>query len=310
MSNINDLSIFGDYSQKENRVTAGLLHILNTGKEPLIRFIGENIGIILPSSEIEITSQEKGDNSIPDGVLKCGFIFNIFIESKISKNAINPQQYENHKKMIKNDSDFLLYITPDINKPKNLEDECLWANWIQIIEWLKEYIKNEQILEEELLFFLIYQFEILLINYKLLPAEWNFNSNPRVLIVAGGRYGEDTAKKYKKYFCQNKRYFQPSGYIAFYHSYRIKYCFKIQKKPLDDQNLLNDSDLSSYLESKGLNKEDWVNKSKLFYLDEKVNFEEIENDKIDRNGNRCAYTQSHTYSTIEKLIDAKKTSDL
>ena len=88
-------------------------------------------------------------------------------------------------------------------KPKKLGEECLWANWNQIIAWLKDYIKIEDIFEEELLNFLISQFEILLINYKLLPAEWDFDSNPKVLIVAGGRHGEKTAVNYKKYFCQN-----------------------------------------------------------------------------------------------------------
>ena len=81
--NIDSISIFGEYTQKENRLTAALLHILNVGNEPLIRHIVEKLNRELPSNEILITTQQKEDFSIPDGTLECSFKFKIFIESKI-----------------------------------------------------------------------------------------------------------------------------------------------------------------------------------------------------------------------------------
>ena len=68
--NIEDLSVFREYKQVENRVTAALLQIFKVGGEPLMRDVLSEIGIKLPSSEIEIFSQHKEPESIPDGYLE------------------------------------------------------------------------------------------------------------------------------------------------------------------------------------------------------------------------------------------------
>jgi hypothetical protein len=56
---IESISIFGEYSQPENRVTAALLQILKAGGEELIRHISHTFGFSLPSSDISITAQHK-----------------------------------------------------------------------------------------------------------------------------------------------------------------------------------------------------------------------------------------------------------
>ena len=51
---IEDISIFGEYKQAENRVTTAFLQICKVGGENFIRFLTNQLNIQLPSSEIEI----------------------------------------------------------------------------------------------------------------------------------------------------------------------------------------------------------------------------------------------------------------
>ncbi len=200
MPEINDLSIFGDYQGLENKATTALLHIFEAGKEGLIRYIMvDNFKKELPENKITIISQDKQKESLPDGSLKCSFKFQIFIESKITTlSKTDEDQLRRHMKLLKEDSDFLLYITTDVKRPELLEDVVLWANWTQINKWLEEYSKKDPLLE-----FLCQNFDKLLRNKKLITEEWNAEKNERVLIVAGCSFGEDVALKCNKYFCQN-----------------------------------------------------------------------------------------------------------
>ncbi len=200
MTNIEDLSIFGDYKQLENRVTNALLHILNVGGEELIRFlVNEKLNKIFPSSKIEISAQEKEISSIPDGSLKCSFKFEIFIESKIIENLDDPQ-LKNHLKLIEGkEENILLYITKHEEKPKLLSEDVSWSNWNQILEWINEYIEKEGTKEGELLNYLFDNFEKLLRNSNITTEKWNASSNERVVIFAGGVWGEEVARNLEKY---------------------------------------------------------------------------------------------------------------
>ncbi len=64
---IEDISIFGEYKQAENRVTAAFLQICKVGGEGFIRFLTNELTIQRPSGEIEIQSQVKG--TVPYGLL-------------------------------------------------------------------------------------------------------------------------------------------------------------------------------------------------------------------------------------------------
>ncbi len=67
---IEDISIFGEYEQAENRVTAAFLQICKIGGEDFIRYLTNQLNIQLPCSEIEIHTQVKGKETIPDGLLE------------------------------------------------------------------------------------------------------------------------------------------------------------------------------------------------------------------------------------------------
>lgn len=92
--NISEYSVFGEYKQPENRVTAALLHILKIGGKDLIDNILREKSANLPTDEILVETQvhEKDSNSIPDGKLSCEFKFQLFVESKIKCNQIRKNQ--------------------------------------------------------------------------------------------------------------------------------------------------------------------------------------------------------------------------
>ncbi|KKN42885.1 hypothetical protein LCGC14_0708820 [marine sediment metagenome] len=317
---INDLSIFGDYKQLENRVTTALLHILNVGGEELIRFIMNRLNRDLPSSKISISAQDKQGRSVPDGTLECSFKFKIFIESKIQLNAINSVQMERHKELVEGiKENILLYITPDIKKPDILENLIVWANWGGILKWISEYIENNDINEGDLLFYLHDNFETLLVNNILITLEWNSEKNDRVVVFAGGIYGEPVAIKYKMYFCPKTRNIKPSGYVSFYRNWRIEYCFKINDPP-ETAKLLEIPQILEYFKEKGIldkakqkpEEFSWIYEPvKLFRLGERVEINKIENDKKNEYGIPIPFLYGNQrYTTIEKLRGATKTSHL
>lgn len=157
---IEDISIFGEYKQAENRVTAAFLQICKIGGEDFIRFMTSQLNIQLPSSEIEIQSQVKGTESVPDGLLESNFSFRLFVESKIAQNSINEKQLTGHKSQIKSNTDFLIYITPDESKPTIL-GQVNWTNWITVINIFNDYLQSSQSENKQLLEFLIEHFNTL-----------------------------------------------------------------------------------------------------------------------------------------------------
>ncbi len=313
MPEINDLSIFGDYDGLENKVTTALLHIFEAGNELLIKYIiVDKLKQELPENKITIISQDKQEESHPDGSLKCSFKFQIFIESKVKpfgKAERDEDQLRRHMKLLKEDGDILLYITTDVRRPELLENIVLWANWTQINEWLEEYSKKDRLLE-----FLCENFDKLLRNRKLITEEWNAEKNERVLIVAGCTFGEEVALECNKYFCQNKRSFRPSGFIAFYCNKQIKYCYEINQTPKDDQYLLDYDDLVKYFQDRLMidhekkilhEKYNWIKEfCKVIKLGPRLKFERIEHRK------NAAFTQNQRYTKKKMLINAQTTDEL
>ena len=203
--NIQELSVFGEYKQPENRVTAGFLQILKIGGEPFIRNYLNRVGISLPSNDIKIETQVKGKESIPDGTLSSNFSFNLYVESKVKRNSINILQLERHKEILSHPNDYLLYITPDKEKPDILEN-INWSNWNYTQEIFNNFLQSNHEEANQILEYLIQNFSILLDNMNLLGDKWDLN-NQNVIILAGS-WAESIALKYNYYICQNKRTFK------------------------------------------------------------------------------------------------------
>ncbi len=303
---IEDISIFGEYKQAENRVTAAFLQVCKVGGEDLIRFVTNQLNIQLPSSEIEIHSQVKGTGSEPDGLLESNFSFKLYVESKIKPNTVNATQLANHQNQIINPNDFLLYLTPDEIKPPPL-GQTHWANWKQIITTFNDYLQTSQSDNKQLLEFLVEHFNTLLDNLNLLGYTWDLN-NDNVIVVAGS-WAEGIALNFNYYICQNKRTFKPSRYLAFYNSNQIRHVFEIIQQPTDDINLSNHPEFNNYIQQAEPNYNGELRK--VFKLKLAQTIEPVINDTIDKNGNPCSYTYGQPrYTTLQILQASTRTSQL
>lgn len=302
---IEDISIFGEYSQAENRVTAGLLQILKVGGEPLIRHISTALGFQLPSSEISISTQIREKGSVPDGLLSSSFAFSLYVESKVERNSLKETQLQQHCRLLDKPETFLVYLTPDDKRPSELPQTVYWANWRKISDCLDQYIQNPKVDNLQLLVFLIGHFQTLLSNMELTGERWNLD-NDQVLIVAGS-WAEDIALKYQLYICQNRRKFQPSRYIAFFNNNRIEYVFEILAPPQDDCDVTKVPEFRDFADH--LNPQDGPRRVFRLRLLDQVG--PIINDSVDRNGNPCPFTYGQPrYTTLPQLRAAKLTTDL
>lgn len=306
MSKIESHSIFGNYNQTENRVTAALLHILKIGGT---EFIGNLFSLIdeieFPRSEINIVTQEKEFHNVYDGLLECSFSFRVLVESKIELEKIKKKQLDGLIKNAIYPTDYILYITPDNSKPtilNNCGHIIYWVNWKKIIEILKDINTFQEPLN-----FLIIEFEKYLDFLKLLDV---VSPDQRVQIVAGS-YGEPTALKYGFYACQNHRPFKESKYLAFYNNQGIHTLFEIIEGPFNNCDLskLDDENIKAYLNTYEPN---FRNDKRQLYRLNLVNKDlSIKHNGKNKNGKRSAYTMGpFRYTTIEKLLKAKTTTEL
>lgn len=308
MKKIDDISIFGEYKQPENRVTAAFLQICKIGGEDIIRSITNKLNIQLPSSDVDIFSQVKGVDTVPDGLLESNFSFKIYVETKIVKNSVNRKQLEGHLKVSKGENNYLLYLTPDEEMPGALiGGSVYWANWKNISDIINSYVQNLQSENKQLLEYLCQHFNTLLDNLNLRGYDWDLD-NDNVIILAGG-FAESFALNYSYYICQNKRNFKPARYLTFFNNNQIKYIFEIVERPKDDVDLRNVPELKSYVDSLEEERRDELCRIiKLKYIKEIF---PIQNDTKDKNGHQCPYTYGQPrYTTIQLLEQAKMTSQL
>ncbi len=304
MSKIESHSIFGNYSQTENRVTAALLQILKIGGTEFIgKVISEIDDIEFPSSEINIITQEKESKNVYDGLLECNFKFRVLVESKIKSEKINIKQLEGLIKNAVNPNDYILYITTDNQKPDVLKDieKIYWTNWKRINIILQELNPKTEPIN-----FLISEFEKYLDFLNLLEV---VNDEERVQIVAGS-FGEPIALKYNFYACQNHRTFRNSKFLAFYNNRKINSLFEIIEGPIDNYILSKNEELLDYLQKY---EPEYSEKDKRQFYKLKLvsNSLNIAHNGKNKKGKKTAFTMGvFRYTTIDKLEKAKNTDEL
>lgn len=296
MKSIGNKSIFGEYSMDENRVTAALLHIIRLCGIELVKELFDELG---DEFEFGINTQVFKDDSHPDGEIQSNC--HIYIESKIrafgSEHDI--AQLKNHAKLIENGSAVLLYITADLTRPQALDDYSgiYWTNWSIIVERLKNY---EVSFNKELVSFLADQFEILVNNLVDMP-ESDEEAEKRV-IVLGGRHAERVALKYGFYACQPNRSFRKAGYMAFCYNKHIGWYFPILEGPKQVESLEGEEWVSCVDDSYSLYNID-KQAHTIFKLGPGVRISV-------RHSEPNAFARKQRYTTIDKLITAKDTSEL
>lgn len=302
-NNISTHSVFGDYVGPENQVTTALLHVIHQGGEPLLRLLLDAASELLPDNEIMIETQvscnKNGQKSVFDGVISSRFCFTYVIESKVKKGTLSNQQVDKYHDCLDGKGARLLAITPDEKIPKTLHSGDLWLSWDKVVETLNQY--NEEN-EDEVLRYLIDQFVLLLYNLNIYDKEWK----ERVIIV-GGSFGENVALDFHFYACQAGRYFMRAKYMAFAFKNRIQHLFEIIGDPKDNVDIMKHVPADYFTKYEPNYVQD---KRKLFMLKEVTLPHVIQNNNIDKNGRRCAFTQRQKYTTIEKIMNATVTSQL
>lgn len=319
---ISNQAIFGEYKNPEDKVTAALLHILHYGGHKIVCSVFDDID--LPSNDINVYPQVTEDESRPDGFVSCDCKYKIYIESKITRNALNTGQGKkqlnaNKKLSSPNDAQWVIYITPDEIIPKELDgvSEIIWINWQTVVERLKGYETTDTLVKFLIDQFCVYVDHLVFQNrgtvYEngiLISGNDASDADQRVIIV-GGHWGEEIAVNYHFYACQAERYFLSAKYIAFYHQNRIKNLFEIIGTPEESVALStkNDPDVQKYI--KEMNPNDINENRKLFRLKHIKTFDPVINNNImDKNGKKCAFTYNQRYTTYDKITKAKTTSDL
>ena len=351
---IDQHSLFGDYDQAENRVTNALLKILNLAGPELIDMLIDRFGGEAKSPYPDILTQvpihtDDGQEKQADGLIISNYSYKILIEAKIRLFSVNKEhnlnQLEVYRQTVSlNNNEYLFYITPEEEMPKELGNDVFWLNWRAISDLLNEYINDKA---ESIIAFLVKEFDKLIeklvvvksgrkrverekidlekVAKDKLPKEWRHSpsaaktvdtkDDDENVIIVGGRWGERVAVEYGFYACQPERFFAPSKYMTFYYDNRIKYLFKITKieeriEDLTDEYWKINPDYFNKLDTKyktEKNKERKLLYLKLIHI---FDGEGIKNDSKDKNGKRCAFTQKQRYTTYKKIMNAKTTSAL
>jgi hypothetical protein len=309
--NISEQSVFGIYDQAENQVTTALLKIFEADEnETILNAMLQDIdGTELPEKSLKIETQPENSEgkSRPDGKLSCRYAFDIYIESKLGNLGTDKKtknQLNEHCELLEEGRNVkLLYITKDNARPEILPKGVLWTNWKHLYEIINSVYDEEDI--DPVLDYLINQFYLLLRTNKLYDDSQN-----RVIIV-GGSWGEPVAKEYGFYACQPNRSFKDAKYLAFYNRRKIKYLFEIKgerKSNVDLRTLPEDLVSKRFFSEKDPN---YSGMRCYFKLELVKEFSPaIESDSIDRNGRRVAFVRNRVYTTYDKIMNAKKTSDL
>ena len=292
-------SIFGEYKNEEDRVTAALLQIFRIGGPELMSYVFEDLNISL-DAHINTQVKKQGAKSRPDGELEANY--HLYIESKIKPWGVNKEhnvdQLNEHLKLLGPSGTAIIYITVDKEKPVEIPDreDVYWMTWTEITRKLKNYSPS---FNKDAIGFLVEQFKLLVDNAVFSKVDDTRDDN-RVLIV-GGRFAEGTALKYSFYSCQAKRKFRTSKYIAFYFNKRISHVFEIEVSPVQVKSL---EEVKTMISGDYVFTDEDKKPHTFVKLGKEISISPIIHEYPN------PFVQRQRYTTIEKLRTAKNTDDL
>ena len=301
MAKIQDKSIFGEYKQPENRVTAAFLHVLRIGGDRLIYYLFKDKIVNFPDSSIDIQTQIKEDSGVNDGTISCGFSFNIKIESKLT-DEINLEQLNKYLEDLAPNSN-LVYLVKSDKCSQELK-KVPYFTWTELDSMLDTYLNDFEIGDVEE--YLIDQFRMMLENLGLVDKY-----KDRVIVVAG-TFGAKIAAEYHFYACQNHRYFKNAKYIAFYSNKEISSMYEIEDNyPKNDVYLRDENTSEQFFKEYGK----WyreTDKVEVFKLKGKnlISGKVIRHNMKNSNNRVGAYTQKHRYVSFKSIMNAKTTAEL
>lgn len=313
------MSIFSTYSTGENRVTASLLAVL--GSLSLGR-IERLLAAMLEQSEFELVrfqnQPSKGGTGVPDAIIHASI--RMLVETKTERNGLNEPQLRRHLKRLDNakeQSQFLLVLTPDDERPKigdEIKDQRMaWTSLALLDQAIDEMLADPHEVVSEREAFLLRELQ------NFFEAE-NLLASPNDVVIVAARQAWPEYEELHAYVCQPNRPFQQVGRLGFYSKNRVY--------PLVPKILLVQDDVEmvvgKYDGELGKLVEQIVTKSarlrderyKVFLLsapdspDTLKLSAPIPNDIKSQAGRRTAFTMGQRYVASSQLLLAKTTSDL
>jgi len=312
-------NLFSTYSTGENRVTASFLAVLRSLALDRIQRI---IGALLEQSEFELVAFQnqpsKGGGGVPDAIIQSSC--RLLVETKIKRNSIQPKQLERHLERLDGATEatrLLLVLTPDDAKPRafdSFQDERLvWASFAALDQAIDELLSDKTEVVSEREAFLLRELQNMLVAERLIGS-----ANDVVVVPARNAWPE--YERYHAYVCHPDRPFQPVSRIAFYSFGKI---YPLVPKILQTHEHVEFlpgthkgemAVLVDALLKETPRKEGWA--YKVFFLSPPDSPDtlkldaSIRNDLTSKSGRTTAFTQNQRYVSLERLKQAKTTSDL
>ena len=173
---------------------------------------------------------------------------------------------------------------------------------------MDSYLETPEADGEELLEFLIRQFDTFASNIGVLGVDWTQDTDG-VLIIAAGTTGQSILG-FRLYICQNKRSFRPSSWLALYRQRQIEHVLPILEPPQQDVLLADQPEFEAIIAT-GEHPNSDVEPRQVFRLGEPEVIGPIRDDTVDKNGRPCPFTYGQPrYTSVDRLRSAKVTSEL
>ena len=206
-------SLFSVYNQRENRVTATFLAVLERLSLPNMDRI---LQALLEDREFRLVTfvnQPKGRSSRPDAKIHTSPA--VWVETKTVHNSVSYGQIKNHLRSL-GSGEKLLLLTPDESRPSSLDSRVAWSNFHQLVNAVQVILDDEFESPSEKESFLLRELIRMVKDTGLVtPTE------SRVLVRAATE-AWPAYEEFCAYHHLGDPSFRPSGYFAFYLGNEVK----------------------------------------------------------------------------------------
>jgi hypothetical protein len=315
-------SLFSQYSQGENRVTASILAVLKSLAIPRTERLLQSLVGDTSSEFFRFSNQPSGNaGSVPDARISANF--RIDIETKVRTDSVKEAQIRNHLsglKKAKESTRLLILLTPDRTEPKVMGDflgkPVMWRSFSELDSAIDELLEDSTEVVSEREAFLLRELQQMFHAEKLLKPANN-------VLVVPARNAWPEYLEYHAYICQPNRTFQDVDYLAFYADGEIKP--KVAKILEVEEEVVIAPDRVPRTEFRQLVEKLVANKAretgatnKILLLSSPDEESTVDLDRAVPNnlttnnvsGRTVAFTQNQRYVSMENLKEAKNTKDL
>ncbi len=216
-------SIFSRYSQGENRVTATVLAVLEQLSMEAVEFLLSTAveGGDQTLELVRYRNQPGGaGKGVPDAQIRGSF--HLLFETKVVSGDVKQKQLRRHLEAFEEDDALtkrLYVLSPDTTTPKAVEslndDRVRWMSFAGLNQSIDEYIGSaEWVLGDRDLF--------LLRQLQQFFGDENLLTSPDDVVVVPAGSAWDEYRELSAYICQPGRSFRNVAYMGFYRSKQVE----------------------------------------------------------------------------------------